>query len=349
MCQMQYYINHSRSCYTQGYMDIDWTKIDKVLIVQPENPDGDSVASALALEEILGDLGKQVHLYSYVHIPEYLGYISGFDRISDLFPGKFDLTIVVDTVTASLLENTLSGGRLSAINGEGRQALILDHHPTENDLPLTNAVFYGGEGDCVSTGEIVYHLAIKNKWKVNQAAATHIVESMLADTLGLNTEAVGPQAFRVVADMLDAGANMADIDKRRREFMKKPPEVITYKGTLLQRVEYLCDGKLAMVHIPWDEIQRISPHYNPSVLALEELRNAEGVELIVALKSYPDGKITGKLRANSLPIAGDLAAHFGGGGHAYAAGFKVHDWTISDIRTEIIKHATNLVSKLKIN
>lgn len=326
-------------------MNIDWDSINKVLIVQPENPDGDSVASALALEEILGDLGKEVYLYSYVHTPDYLGYISGHDRITDLFPGKFDLTIVVDTVTASLLENTLSGGRLSAITGGNRQVLILDHHPTENDLPLTNPEFYGGEGDCVSTGEIVYHLAHKNNWAINQQAATHIVESMLADTLGLNTEAVGAQAFRVVADMLEAGANMADIDKRRREFMKKSPEIITYKGALLQRVEYLCDGKLAMVHIPWDEIQRISPHYNPSVLALEELRNAKDVEIIVALKSYPDGKITGKLRSNNLPLAGDLAAYFGGGGHPYAAGFKVTGWTVVDIRKQIIEHVDTLLSQ----
>ena len=62
---------------------INWSQIKTVLIVQPENPDGDSVASALALEEILGDTGKKVVIYSYVHIPEYLRYIAGQDRITD--------------------------------------------------------------------------------------------------------------------------------------------------------------------------------------------------------------------------------------------------------------------------
>ncbi len=35
----------------------------KIVVIQAENPDGDSLGSSLALEEILGDLGKEVSLY----------------------------------------------------------------------------------------------------------------------------------------------------------------------------------------------------------------------------------------------------------------------------------------------
>lgn len=321
---------------------MNWNEIKTVLVLQPENPDGDSVASSLALEEILGDQGKEVIIYSYVHIPDYLGYIEGADRITEEFPKKFDATIIVDTVTASLLENTLKGSKLSAISK--KPVLILDHHPTENDLPLEHAEFYGGEGECVATGEIVYHLAKKEGWEINKTAATHIVESMLADTLGLTTEAVLPETVLTVALMLKYGAKMSEIDKRRREYMKKSAKIVTYKGILLQRIEYLCDGKLALIHIPWEEIEEYSPHYNPSMLALEELRNTEGVELAVGIKTYPDGKITGKIRANNHPLAGDLAAHFGGGGHAYAAGFKTMDWKYEELKVELINKAENLLS-----
>ena len=321
-------------------MILDDTKT--VLILQPENPDGDSIASALALEEILGDLGKTVIIYSYVHIPDYLRYIQGVDRITDEFPSSFDATIIVDTVTASLLENTLKGEKLRAISK--KPVLVLDHHPTENDLPLAQAEFYGGENNAVATGEIVYDLAMRQKWDINPMAATHIVESMLADTLGLTTEAVGGENVQAVAECLKLGASMADIDKRRREYMKKSPKIVTYKGVLLQRIEYLCSGKLGFIHIPWEETQEYSPHYNPSMLAIEELRNTEGVELSVALKTYPDGKITGKIRANNLPLAGDLAAHFGGGGHAYAAGFKTTEWNYEELKAELVKKVQDLLS-----
>ena len=33
-------------------------KASKITIIQAENPDGDSLGSALALEEILGEVGK---------------------------------------------------------------------------------------------------------------------------------------------------------------------------------------------------------------------------------------------------------------------------------------------------
>ena len=35
----------------------------KIVVVQAENPDGDSIGSSLALEEILSDLGKSVQLH----------------------------------------------------------------------------------------------------------------------------------------------------------------------------------------------------------------------------------------------------------------------------------------------
>jgi phosphoesterase RecJ-like protein len=313
-----------------------------VLILQPENPDADSVASALALEEILGDQAITTTLYSYVNIPSYLGYIQGHDRITNDFPSAFDATIIVDTVTASLLEHTLSGARLTAIGT--KPVLILDHHPTTNDLPLPHAEFYDNAEGCVSSGQIVLKLANQNNWTINSMAATHIVESMLADTLGLTTEPVDATAFRDVAAMLDLGASMTEIDTRRRGYMKKSPELVTYKGQLLQRIEYLLDGKLAWIVIPWSEIQRYSPDYNPSMLALEELRNTEGVEVSVAIKQYPDGKITGKIRGN-MPIASDLAGHFGGGGHPYAAGFKTMDWTLDELKPELLQAAQALFDK----
>lgn len=320
---------------------IQWSEIKKILVLQPENPDGDSIASALALEEILGDAGKEVVIYSYVNIPGYLRYIQGQDRITDEFPNSFDLTIIVDTVTGSLLENTLIGERMTKIMKS--PVLVLDCHPVENDLPIEHAEFFKGEGNVIATGELVYQLAQAHKWSINPTAATHIVEATLADTLGMTTEAVTAQTVRVVAHMLEAGAKMSDIDARRREVMQKSPELVTYKGALLQRVEFLLEGQLAYIHIPWEEIEKYSPHYNPSMLALEELRNTSGVAVSVAIKTYPDGKITGKLRGNK-PIAGALAAHFGGGGHDYAAGFKVTDWNLDELKLELIKKANELLA-----
>ena len=53
-----------------------------ILIIQADNPDGDSLGSALALEQILGDMGKNPSLYCGVDIPYYLKFFAGWDRVS---------------------------------------------------------------------------------------------------------------------------------------------------------------------------------------------------------------------------------------------------------------------------
>ena len=109
---------------------------------------------------------------------------------------------------------------------------------------------------------------------------------------------------------------------------------------------YYCtkDGKLATVLIPFEDIQKYSDEYNPNVLILEELRLVEGVEVAVAIKTYPDGKLTGKIRS-SKPIADQLAGFFGGGGHPYAAGFRIYEEYASTL-PELIGATMKLLDEL---
>jgi phosphoesterase RecJ-like protein len=178
--------------------------------------------------------------------------------------------------------------------------------------------------DAVATSEIIYKLAHENEWAINAQAAENMLVAIMSDSLGLTTQNVTPNAFFVAGRLVELGASNAAIEARRREFMKKSPEILAYKGELIGRIEYLLGGKLALVHIPWEDIQAYSDQYNPSVLVLDEMRLVEGVEIGVAIKTYPDGKLTGKLRSN-IPISEDVAGFFGGGGHKYAAGFRVYE------------------------
>jgi phosphoesterase RecJ-like protein len=178
--------------------------------------------------------------------------------------------------------------------------------------------------DAVATGEVIYGLASANDWPINAQAAEDMLVAIMSDSLGLTTQGVTPQTYFVAGKLAELGARNSTIEERRREFMKKAPEILAYKGELIGRIEYYLDGKLALVHIPWDDIQKYSDQYNPSVLVLDEMRLVENVEIAVAIKTYPDGKITGKLRSN-LPISESVAGYFGGGGHKYAAGFRAYE------------------------
>lgn len=310
----------------------------KILIVQAENPDGDSLGSALALEEILGDMSKEVSLYCPVDIPKYLRYIKGWDRVVPDFDPSYDLAIIVDTQADILLSKVYEtpGARHFF---ETHPVIVIDHHETQSDLSFKHELICE---PAASTSEVIYRVATKNNWPINQAAAENMLAAILSDTLGLTTQSSSAETFLVVSELVRLGASTAVIEERRREFMKKSIDILKYKGELIQRIEYFLDDQLALVHIPWDEIQTYSDKYNPSVLVLDEMRMVDDVKVAIAIKTYPDGKLTGKLRSN-VPISEEIAGYFGGGGHKYAAGFRIYQ----DYETTLqeIIDATNQVLK----
>ncbi|MDR2524244.1 MAG: DHH family phosphoesterase [Candidatus Nomurabacteria bacterium] len=312
----------------------------KVLVIQAENPDGDSIGSALALEEVLGDMGKEVSLFCPVEIPKYLRYIAGWDRISREFDFSADIAIIVDSTSSILLKKVLS------IDGvphfmDHHSVIVFDHHKTEGDLPFSTTDFI--DEKAVSTGEIIYKIARANDWEINERAVTNLFISIQSDSLGLITENVTAETYEICSQLIKLGAQPARIEAARRELMKKPPEILDYKGRLIERIEYHLDGRLALVHVPFDEIEKYSDKYNPTMLVLDEMRLVIGVDVAIGVKTYPDGKLTGKLRSN-IPVSEAIAGFFGGGGHPYAAGFRIYE-QYDDFVPELIKATTKALEE----
>jgi phosphoesterase RecJ-like protein len=294
----------------------------KILIIQAENPDGDSLGSALALEEIFGEMGKTVALHCPVQIPTYLRHVAGWDRVSFDFPTDADLAIIVDTSSKILLSKTLSDPAAANFLNT-KPVVVLDHHVSVTpDLPFDAQ--YIISDTAVATGELIFDLAREENWTINTAAATNLFISIQADSLGLTTKATSAQSFITCGELVNLGAEPWKIEESRREFMKKKPEILRYKGQLIERIEYFNDGRTALVQIPFDEIQKYSNDYNPTMLVLDEMRLAIGVDVAIGVKTYPDGKLTGKLRSN-IPVSDAVAGYFGGGGHPFASGFRVYE------------------------
>lgn len=75
----------------------------------------------------------------------------------------------------------------------------------------------------------------------------------------------------------------------------------------------------------------------------------QGVRLCIVFKTYDSGRVTASVRSNNgSPIAGQLAEHMGGGGHSYAAGFKIEDGRpFNEVKSECIEYATQLLTNLE--
>ncbi len=316
----------------------------RICIIQAENPDGDSLGSALALDYLLE--GKEVSLYCPVDMPRYLHYFADWSRVTNEFDYKADGYIIVDTAAEVLLSKLLDD---TAIRNRLYSApvLVLDHHETEDDLEFPHDSIIEVRPACA---ELIYRIAKVEGLEIGKEAAEAIFQGILSDTLGLTSASVTAETFEIAADLTKLGADISELEDRRRELMKKSPRILDYKADLIKRIEYSLDGELATIHIPWDDIREYSDEYNPNVLILEEMRLVEGVKVAVAVKTYPDGKITGKIRTSTeAPIADKVAGYFGGGGHPFAAGFRTYDMSYEDVVADLVKIIQELLNETSTN
>lgn len=311
---------------------------DRLCIIQAENPDGDSLGSAIALDYILAD--KEITLYCPVDIPKYLRYFPDWSRVTNEFDYKADGYIIVDTAASILLSKLLDDVAIknSLYN---KPVFVIDHHETPDDLDFTHTAIIEPLPACA---DLIYKIARDQDLPIPPEAAAALYSAISSDTLGLVSASVSSDTMHVMAELIELGANPAELDERRREFMKKSPRILDYKADLIKRIDYALDGQLATIHIPFEDIQKYSDEYNPNVLILEEMKLVEGVIVAVAIKTYPDGKVTGKVRT-SAPIAESIAGYFGGGGHPYAAGFRTYDLSYDEVVADLVKIVPELLAE----
>lgn len=317
----------------------------KIVIVQADNPDADSLGSALALESILGELGKEPYLYCGVDIPGYLQYMSGWDRVQKDIPNQFEASIIVDASTLTLLEKLQESGHMGWL--ASKPCLVLDHHAVVEN-PINFATVSLVDDSRSSTGELIMRLCQQLAWKMPLIAMEQLTTSILGDTQGLSNQLTSAETYRVMAELTEAGVDRSKLEELRRAASKMPVSILQYKGELLKRTEFALDNQIATVTIPQDEITRFSPLYNPGPLVQGDLLQTQSVKVAIVFKTYDDGKITGAIRCNAgAGIAAELASSLGGGGHAYASGFKiVNGKPFNEVKSECLRTSAELLTKI---
>ncbi len=318
-----------------------------ILVLQPEKPDTDSLGTSLALEQIFGDLGKEVIMYCQDEVPPYIRILDGWDRVQHDLPNHFDFTILVDCGGPQQIQRTLDKhqSKLTA-----KPFLILDHHASRSPMPFeTIDVIDPGSA---ATGELVVKISQEFGWDINVAAGMVIVPAIMADTLGLSTPTTTADTVQAVADMVKIGVDLTELRRRREIAEALEPEISNLKGQLLQRVEYAANGQIATVIVTPEELAKYADIHDPADLVSQEIRRIKGVKIAAVLRNYNSSihgnKIKISMRAN-LPIAARAAQHFNGGGHAQAAGCTIEGRPVEDVKNELVEVITGLLDGHQAN
>ena len=300
-----------------------------ILVLQPDSPDADSLGSALGLEEILGELGKRVVMYSYKEPEPYLRTMEGWDRVSQDFPKDFDLVILVDTGSPALIKSAIEHhyGPMTA-----KPFFIIDHHVVRTEFGFVTTEIV--EPACAAA-EVIASIALDSNWTINAAAASKLATALLADSLNLTTPESSERSVRMLAELVKRGANLYELYKQKRTASALTPDLVHLKGRLLTSVEFHLDGRLAIAEITPDVVDRYKDIHEPYTLILSDMQWAKGVELVAVFKNYGT-KINVPLRS-TMGYAGPIATEMGGGGHDNAAAYRCKTVMIQDEKQFLIE------------
>lgn len=290
-----------------------------ILILSHINPDADTLGSAFALKSALQSVSKTVNVACADQIPKRLRFICGMrDSLrEDSYKGFTpDLICAVDAAEPSLLGEY--GSRTT-----GFIDLKIDHHPGGSEYARYNYI----DGTAAATGELIFAvikaLGEIGKGKLTQESATCLYAAIASDTGCFKYPNVTSKTMRIVADLIDAGAEHSDVSYRLFE-LKTVNEAVAER-VMLNNLNLYRSGTMAVITIT-NEMKAENGLTDEDVGGLaSKLREIEGIQLAVSIRQSADDSKSFKIsmRSGASVSAARLCGLFGGGGHEKAAGATI--------------------------
>ena len=166
----------------------------RFLIATHENPDGDGLASALALARGLRQLGKNVKVYDRDPVPVSLRFLPEWESVtSRLSAGeRFDVSFLVDCSVPSRV-----GPEFESHPGLGKR-IVLDHHARSRrggDIHLIDP-------KAASAGVVVYRVLRKAGIRIDRQIATNIYCTLVTDTGNFCYSNTSAEVFGLSPDLV---------------------------------------------------------------------------------------------------------------------------------------------------
>ncbi len=289
----------------------------RVLAPTHQNVDADGLASPLALMHALQPLGIEiVPVVSDGQIPQNLRFLPGVDRVkvygSDELP-DYDLLCLVDCSDRRRL-GAFSSDDPHRVNG-ATPIVNIDHHVTNDRFGELNIVV----PTAASTAEVVSDLLRQWECPVTEAIAQCLLAGIYGDTLGLRTDATTPRTMRTAADLVDAGANPADITDQL--FRLKPKSTVCLWEHALRAVRWT--GSLIWTEVTQPVLERCAASPAEAEGLVNFLAGTEDSRAAAILYATDGGwRVSMRCLSDDVDVAA-IATVFGGGGHPRAAGVQI--------------------------
>jgi phosphoesterase RecJ-like protein len=299
---------------------------DHYLIVGHVEPDGDCVASAVALAHFLQRRGKGAVLADEGPFdrPEVVGFRPLFrSDPPPLAPGRA-AAVVVDCSTADRL-----GGLGSAV--AGMPVLVIDHHAAGQPFGEVRWV----EPSAPAVAYLVQLLLESLGERIPEEDAELLLFGLSTDTGFFRhlSEGTG-DIFQAVARLVGAGASPQRV--YRRIYAGWTLAWVRLLAAAMRRAENLMDGQVLLTWWTLADFRNTGASFaRGSDEVYRVLSSVAGAEVLVFLRQEAPRRFSVGLRSLSRVDVGKLAQAMGGGGHARAAGCTLSG-TLGKVRRKVL-------------
>jgi phosphoesterase RecJ-like protein len=289
------------------------------------NPDGDAIGSVAAFARIAQHLGADVRLLLVSGLPDFLSWLPlpcpWVRTVAELGDWVPDMVAVLDCGEAGRtgpeLTAFLNGTGLPAAGWKDADTVNIDHHLHNPCFATHNWTDHTRS----ATGELVGLLAERAGLELGGDLGQAVYLTLVSDTGNFSFSNTSADTFAMAARIIGAGLNVGDFSSRYENTWTIARMHLW--GRLFSEVTLHADGAVACCAVPksyLDELGLKKADVDGFAAWLRRLRGTR-VGLFVREDAPSHCKIS--LRSMGDVDVRAVAAHFGGGGHAAAAGAEI--------------------------
>ncbi len=299
------------------------------LLVGHAKPDGDCLGAQAALGRGLTLLGKKVAIMNPDPPPAELAYLARECPFGAYAAGPLPEHEVAVFLDFNELART--GPMAGPLSSHSAKKLVIDHHP-HHGIPFWDAAFV--DVTASATGLLVWRILRALGGPVDSVVAAGVFTSIVTDTGWFRYSNTNAETLEVSAELLRAGVDPSAVYSAI--YQQRPASEPRAIATLLGRVEYRGEGRIAVVEHPFGDPPADALADNDPVLDI--LRSVAAVEVVLYLREIERDVCKLSARSKTNYDVNALARRFGGGGHVKAAGATIRG-RLGDVKERLIAAA----------
>jgi Exopolyphosphatase-related proteins len=302
-----------------------------IAIVMHNKPDGDAIGSAIALEKALKNYGKKiVDLIIHDKIHERFAPVVGSNRVNKIIlppeGRRYDLLIMVDFSDPTRT--------ISNIKKRAKFIIVIDHHV--HSKPFGN--IYLCE-KAAATGILIYKI-IKSLTPISPEIATALYLAIRSDTGSYKNSNTDSKAHQITSELLIYGASIETVNSiyESRSF-----SFIKLMGSTLLNVKLDKKYKIAYLIVTRYDIELSGSPEDEISMLIDQIRGIKDCDMaFLFIEGIHNVRISA--RSKNRPV-NKILEHFGGGGHAKAAGCAIEGEFVNDIAYKVIEYAKECIDE----